>query len=105
MNPKPGEVYLVDFGFAGKKRPVVIVSREDADAQRALAVVLPLTTSKRGGAYEVNLGKLRFLHAESAANVQGITPVEHHELRNCLGKISEPVMRDVKAALRHLLDL
>ena len=28
MNPKPGEVYLVDFGFAGKKRPVVIVSRD-----------------------------------------------------------------------------
>ncbi len=37
MIPKPGEVYLVDLGMAGKVRPVVIVSREDANAPRALS--------------------------------------------------------------------
>lgn len=105
MNPRPGEVYLVDLGFAGKKRPVVIVSREDPDAPRALAVVLPLTTSPRGGRYEVNLGKLRFLNAESTANAQGIISVEHHELRKPLGKIGDAALRELKATLRYLFDL
>ena len=105
MSPKPGEVYLVDFGFAGKTRPVVIVSREDADAPRALAVALPLTTSRRGGPYEVNLGKLRFLREESTANVQGIVAVEHHELRRLLGRINDAALRELKATLRYLFEL
>jgi mRNA interferase MazF len=52
MTPKIGEVYLVDLGFAGKVRPVV-VSREDTDAPRALFVVVPLTSQSRESRYEV----------------------------------------------------
>jgi len=29
MNPLPGEVWMADFGFAAKFRPVVMVSRQD----------------------------------------------------------------------------
>ena len=29
MNPKPGEVWLVDLGLAAKTRPIIIVSRYD----------------------------------------------------------------------------
>ena len=52
MTRKPGEVYLVDLGMAGKVRPVVIVSREDANSPRALAVAVPLTSESRGSKYE-----------------------------------------------------
>jgi mRNA interferase MazF len=45
--PKPGEVYWVDLGAAAKFRPLMVVSREDADAPRALAVCVPLTTQIR----------------------------------------------------------
>ena len=55
MTPKPGEVYLVDLRMAGKVRPVVIVSREDANAPRALSVTVPLTTQNRGCQYEVHM--------------------------------------------------
>jgi Ni,Fe-hydrogenase maturation factor len=34
MNPKPGEVWLVDLGLAAKMRPVVIVSRYDPNPPR-----------------------------------------------------------------------
>ena len=105
MNPKPGEVYLADFGFAGKKRPVIIVSREDPDAPRALAVCVPLTTSTRGSRYEVELGKLRFLHDDSSANVQGIVAVEHHELRGPIGRLSAAALDEVREALRWMLEL
>jgi hypothetical protein len=36
MSPYPGEVWLADLGMAAKTRPVVIVSRHDEDAPRAL---------------------------------------------------------------------
>jgi mRNA interferase MazF len=34
MNPRPGEVWMADLGFAAKFRPVVIVSRQDPDPPR-----------------------------------------------------------------------
>ena len=48
MNPRPGEVWMADLGFAAKFRPVVIVSRQDPDPPRALIVYVPLTTQDRG---------------------------------------------------------
>ena len=105
MNPKPGEVYLVDFGLGGKTRPVVVVSREDRDAARALAVCVPLTTSERGGPYEVRIGKPKFLKQPSTANVQGVVSVEHHELSSLIGKISPESLVEIKTTLRWLLDL
>lgn len=36
MNPKPGEVWLVDLGLAAKTCPVVVVSRYDPTPPRAL---------------------------------------------------------------------
>ena len=47
MAPKPGEVCVVDLGMAGKVRPVVIVTREDANAPRAFSVPVPLTRQSR----------------------------------------------------------
>ena len=55
MSPRPGEVWLADLGLAAKTRPVVIVSRYDPDAPRALTIYVPLTTQNRG----TNM-KLRF---------------------------------------------
>ena len=42
MIPKVGEVYMPDLGYEGKVRPIVIMSREDANAPRALALLVPL---------------------------------------------------------------
>jgi mRNA interferase MazF len=55
MNLRPGEVWLADLGLAAKTRPVVIVSRQDPDAPRALAIYVPLTTQT-----EIVLTKWRF---------------------------------------------
>ena len=65
MIPKPGEVYLVDLGMAGKVRPVVIVTREDASAPRALSVTVPLTTQNRGTQYEVQMPRVPWLKYQS----------------------------------------
>ncbi len=72
MIPRPGEVWLADLGLAAKTRPVVILSRHDPEAPRALTIYVPLTTQNRGSKYEVVLPQLRFLRETSVANVQVI---------------------------------
>ena len=61
MSPKQGEVWLADLGLAAKTRPVVILSRNDPEAPRALVTYIPLTTQDRRSRYEIELGNLRFL--------------------------------------------
>jgi mRNA interferase MazF len=105
VNPKPGEVYLVDLGMAAKVRPAVVVSRHDPDSPRALAVLVPLTTEYRGSDYEVPLGKLRFLTKESWANTQGTMSIGHERLLRPLGNVTTAQLAQIKAALRYALDL
>ncbi|MCC6536499.1 MAG: type II toxin-antitoxin system PemK/MazF family toxin [Bryobacterales bacterium] len=105
MNPQPGEVWLADLGLAAKTRPVVIVSRHDPDAPRALALYVPLTTQNRHSRYEVPLPRLPFLHQESVANVQGLASIPTTYLEKRLGRLSDSVMAEVKRALAFALEL
>ena len=61
MTPKVGDVFIVDLGFDGKVRPVVVVSREDDDAPRALSIVVPLTSQFRGSRYEIQMPRVPWL--------------------------------------------
>jgi mRNA-degrading endonuclease toxin of MazEF toxin-antitoxin module len=47
MIPKLGEVYMVDLGMAGKVRPVVIVSREDANTSNTRMMSVSITMQPR----------------------------------------------------------
>jgi mRNA interferase MazF len=80
MTTKPGEVYRVDLGVGGKVRLMVVVSREDADAPRALSLCVPISTAFRESAYEVELPGAPFLTQKSYANVhRGPSIVERLE--------------------------
>jgi mRNA interferase MazF len=105
MTTEPGEVYLVDLGMAAKVRPMLIVSRKDDDAPRALSICAPMTTSGRGSAYEVPLGKLSFLREAGCVNVQGLQAIQHHELLRKLGRISASDLAAVRKALAWMLEL
>jgi mRNA interferase MazF len=105
MNPERGEVWLADLGIVAKTRPVVIVSRNDENLPRALAIYLPLTTQYRNSPYEVVLPNLRFLRQTSFVNVQGIGSIPLVRLEYCLGELPDSVMHDIDAALKLILDL
>jgi mRNA interferase MazF len=105
MTPNPGEVYMVDMGYEGKMRPVIIISRTDAIAPRALSIVVPLTTQNRGSRYEVAMPKVPWLKHLSFANVQAIASYEHHELIEKRGRFESSAMSPVKDAIRWALDL
>jgi mRNA interferase MazF len=105
MKAKPGEIWLADLGLAAKVRPVLIVSRHDPEAPRALTLYVPLTTQYRGSRYEIPIGHLPFLDAESVANVQGLGSVIEPRLERKLGQIPVDLMAKVKDALRFTLEL
>src|SRR5688572_1253702 len=105
MTPIPGEVYLVDMGYEGKVLPVVIVSRSDTNAPRALCTVVPLTAQNRGSRYEVAMPQVPWLKHQSFANVQALSTYEHHELLEKRGRFDARTMTAIKDAIRWALDL
>ncbi len=69
--PRRGEVWLIDFGLAGKTRPALVVSVAFGDQDRALITVVPHTTSLRGSPFEIAV-RIPFLKP-GAFLVQGVT--------------------------------
>ena len=105
MNPSPGEVWTADLGLAAKFRPVIIVSRADADPPRALVVYVPVTSQNRGSKYEVVLPKVRFLDEGSVANIQGVGSVPRVRLGRKLGRLPAAAIDEVRQAIRWALEL
>ncbi len=69
--PRRGEVWLIDFGMAGKTRPALVVSVAFGDQDRALITVIPHTTTLRGSPFEI-AARVPFLRP-GAFLVQGVT--------------------------------
>ena len=103
--PRVGDVFMLDLGFQGKVRPVVIVSRGDANASRSLSVYVPLTKESRGGEYEVILPRVPWLKLQSYANVLGMGAAEWHELTDRRGRFDAATVAQIKDAIRWMLDL
>ncbi len=74
-NPNRGEVWLVDLGYVAKTRPCLVLSIPAEDADRALATLVPHTTSVRGSRFEVKI-KVRYLK-EGAFDAQNLVTIPH----------------------------
>ena len=105
MTPKVGEVYILDLGYQGKTRPIVIMSREDPQAPRALSVFVPLTKESRGSRYEVAMPRVPWLKFQSYANVQAMGSVGQHELTERRGRFEPAVVAKIREAIRWLFEL
>ncbi len=42
MNPRDGEVWLVDMGMAAKTRPTVVLMADNLNAPRSLIIHIPM---------------------------------------------------------------
>ena len=105
MTPKVGEVYMLDLGYQGKVRPIVIMSREDPVAPRALSLFVPLTKEFHGSRYEVTMPRVPWLKLQSYADVQAIGSVGYHALTDRRGRFEPAVVGNIKDAIRWALDL
>ena len=71
MLPRRGEVWLFDLGMTAKTRPVLVVSVDYGDADRAIVTVVPHTTDLRQSPFEITI-KTPFLRP-GAFLVQGVS--------------------------------
>jgi mRNA interferase MazF len=81
------------------------MSREDANAPRAIALFVPLTKQSRGSRYEVTMPRVPWLSLQSYANVQAIGSAGFHELTDRRGRFEPSVVSQIKDAIRFAFDL
>lgn len=95
------------MGLKAKFRPLMVVSREDPDAERALSVCIPCTTAIRGGKYEVPLPRVKWLPGsdEGVANVLGIESVEHHRFERRAGRYESSVLAAVHKRIAWMIEV
>ena len=84
--PRRGEVWLIDFGQAGKTRPALVVSVAFGDSDRALITVVPHTTTLRGSPFEIAV-RTSFLKP-GAFLVQGVTTFPTIRALHLLGPLT-----------------
>lgn len=101
--PKRGEVWLVDLGFAAKVRPCVILSIPATATDRALVTALAHTTSGRGTQFEVEVSA-RFLKA-GVFDGQNLITVPHSKLQRRLGILDDKDLVAVELVVRKWLGL
>ncbi len=105
-SPKPGEVWLADLGLAAKTRPVIVVSRFDPDAPRALVLYVPLTTQNRMSRYEVSPPNgLSWTNCPSQTSRDSLASIPMVRLERRLGQVPPSIMAELKAALVFALEL
>ena len=93
-SPERGEVWLVDLGYVAKVRPCLVVSIPALDRDRALATLVPHTTSPRGSRFEVDI-RVRFLK-KGAFDVQNLITIPHAKL---LRKLNAEQLERVESTL------
>jgi mRNA interferase MazF len=94
-----GEVWMYEFSHPDKRRPVLVLSRQDAIALLRTVMVAPITSSIRGAPSEVVVGIDEGLKRESAVNLDHVQTVDQALLKRYLGSFSAGKMAAVCRAL------
>jgi mRNA interferase MazF len=94
-----GEVWSYTFGAPDKRRPVVVLTRQEVIGLLHTVMVAPITSTLRGAPSEVAVGVAEGLKHESAANLDHVQTVEQDRLTRRLGHLGPAKMREVCRAL------
>jgi len=97
-----GEVWWAEVD---KRRPVVLLSRNEAYAVRELVVAAPATTSIRGYAVEVKIGRREGVPRACVVNCDWLVTLPKVDLLERAGVLSGAKLEQLDAALRFALAL
>lgn len=97
-----GEVW---WAQVDKRRPVVLISRDEAYEVRALVIVAPVSTTMRGFSVEVRVGKKEGLPRSGVVNCDWLVTVPKQDLIERAGTLSEAKTAKLDNALRFALGL
>ena len=101
--PRRGEVWMVDLGMAAKVRPCLVISIGATDQDRALATLVPHTTSARNSRFEVKI-KIGFLR-EGVFDAQSLVTIPHAKLIRRIGNLPVTQLAEVERAVAEWLGL
>src|SRR2546427_12953886 len=96
---KRGEIWLYTFSPPNKRRPVLVLTRQEVIGLLGTVMVAPVTSAIRGAPSEVVVGIDEGLKQESAINLDHVQTVEQTRLRTFIGSLSREKMGAVCRAL------
>ena len=94
-----GEIWQFAFPRPDKRRPVLVLTRQDMIGRLGTVTVAPLTTTVRGVPSEVSVGPEAGLKEPSVVNLHHVVTVPQEGLRSYVGTVSPVVMDAVRDAL------
>jgi mRNA interferase MazF len=97
-----GEIW---WARVDKRRPVVLLSRDEAYDVRALVIVAPVSTTQRGFSLEVKVGKTEGLPRSAVVHGDWLVTLPKADLLERAGSLSAAKLARLDAALRFALGL
>lgn len=94
-----GEVWSYRFRAPDKRRPVVILSRDEAIEVLGTVLVAPVTSTIRDLPSQVVIGAAEGLDHDSAVSLDHVQCVDRAKLIRRLGRLSPDRMREICSAL------
>jgi len=98
-------VWWADLPPPSGRRPVVLLSRDEAYSLREFVIMSPITTRRRGLSTEVSLGPEEGLPKSCVANLDVIITGPKASLKERIGVLSSAKLRAVEASMRFALGL
>ncbi|MEI6186503.1 MAG: type II toxin-antitoxin system PemK/MazF family toxin [Dehalococcoidia bacterium] len=100
-----GEIWWAEMELPAGRRPVILLSRDEAYNVRSLVIVAPVTTRARNIAAEVPLSAENGMPQDCVVNLDVITTIPKDCLRSCIAILSPKKLREVEGAMRFALGL
>jgi mRNA interferase MazF len=94
-----GEIWTYTFARPDKRRPVLVLSRQDVISLLRTVMVAPITSTLHGAPSEVVVGLDEGLKQDSAINLDHVQTVDKSRLKRFVGTVSRDKMIEVCRAL------
>lgn len=94
-----GEIWLFTFKPPDKRRPVLVLTRQEVIGFLSTVMVAPITSAIRGAPSEVLIGMDEGLKGPSAINLDHVQTVEQAQLSHYVGSLNREKMTAVCKAL------
>ena len=94
-----GEIWLYSFAPPDKRRPVLVLTRQEVIGMLRTVMVAPITSTIHGAPSEVIVGVDEGLKKDSAINLDHVQTVDKHRLKRFVGNVGRAKMTAVCKAL------
>ena len=99
------EIWWAELEPPAGRRPVLLLSRNEAYNVRSLIIVAPVTTRMRGIPAEVRLGTDDGVPQDCVANLDTITTLPKDCLRSRLAVLNAKKLREIETAIHFALGM